>query len=215
MLLRRVCQAFAAGAFVAAAAGAATAGGDCCNAAPAPCAPVTTCKVTCVQYVPERVPVTRTTYKVQCREEAYTAYRCVTVPETRVCTRTDMKPVCETVMETRTVCERVPCTEQRTCWKTCLKTVPVTEVKRVMVDRGHYECRECPAEPTLLERLCHKKNDCGCLKMVTKKVWVPCMVCEEKTVTRCQRVCERVPVTVNVTTCKIIPKTVTVPCTRV
>lgn len=212
MSFRRVCSVLVAGA-VAASVATRAAADSCCN----PCAPVTTCKVSVVEMVPEQVPVTRTTYKTECRQEAYTAYRCEVVPEQRTCTRTVWKPVCETVMETRTVCEKVPVTEQRTCMKTVWKTVPVTETKRVMVDRGHYECRQCPAPPSILDRLCHKKHDCcePCPKMVTKKVWVPCMVCEERCVTTCKRVCEQVPVTVCVTTCKIVPKTITVPCTKV
>jgi len=185
MLLRRVCCLLLAGAFAASAGRAA--GDDCCS----PCAPVTTCKVRVIEMVAEQVPVTRTSYRTECREEAYTAYRCETFTETKPCTRTVYKKVCETVMETRTHCVRVPVVEQRTCYKTVWKSVPVTETRKVMVDRGHYECQTCPAQPSILDRLCHKKNDCcdPCPKMVTKKVWVPCMVCEEKCVTTCKRVC--------------------------
>ena len=82
MLLKRFRNWVAAGALAAPAT--ALAAGDCCN----PCPPVTPCKVTCVEYVPEQVPVTRTTYRTECRQEAYTANRCEWVPETRVCTRT-------------------------------------------------------------------------------------------------------------------------------
>src|SRR5437762_12838469 len=117
MFLRRVCNWVVAGALTAPAA--AVAGGDCCNPCPpAPCAPVTTRKVTCVEYVPEQVPVTRTTYRMECRQEAYTAHRCEMVQQQQVCTKTVMRQVCETVMEQRTVCEAVPVTEQRTCTRT-------------------------------------------------------------------------------------------------
>jgi len=211
MLLRRVCSLLVAGA-VAASVGRA-AGDDCCS----PCAPVTTtCKVRVVEMVPEQVPVTRTSYRTDWREEAYTAYRCETVSETKPCTRTVYRKVCETVMETRTCCVRVPVVEQRTCYRTVWKSVPVTETRKVMVDRGHYECRMVPAQPSLLERLCKKKDDCcePCPKMVAKKVWVPCMVCEERCVTTCKRVCEQVPYTTCVTTWKVEAKTETVPVTR-
>ena len=111
----------------------------------------------------------------------------------------------------------VPVVEQRTCYKTVWKSVPVTETRKVMVDRGHYECQMVEAKPSILERLCHKKNDCcePCPKMVAKKVWVPCMVCEERCVTTCKRVCEQVPYTTCVTTCKIETRTETCPVTRV
>src|SRR5262245_34852979 len=213
MLLRRVCSVLVVGAVAASASGRVAADAGCCS----PCPPVTTCKVTVVEYVPEQVPVTRTTYKVEWKEEAYTAFRCETVPETRTVTRTVMKPVCETVMEARTVCVRVPVTEQRTCFKTVWRTVPVTEVRQVRVDRGHWECQMVTAQPSLLERLCGRKKDCcePCPKMVAKKVWVPCWVCEERTVTTCKRVCEQVPYTVNVTTCKLESRTETVPVTRI
>jgi hypothetical protein len=215
MFLRRVSKLLVAGAVVVTAGRAV--GDDCASPCAAPCPPVTTCKVRVVEMVPEQVPVTRTTYKVECRNEVYTAYRCEVVPETRTCTRTVWKPVCETVMETRTSCVRVPVTEQRTCYKTVWRTVPVTETRKVMVDRGHYECQMVPAQPTLGERFGKKKKDCcePCPKMVAKKVWVPCMVCEEKCVTTCKRVCEQVPYTACVTTCRYETRTHTVPVTRV
>ena len=200
MVLRRVCSLLAAGAVVASAAGRGAA--DCCS----PCPPAPTCKVTVVEYCPVQVPVTRTTYKVECREEAYTAYRCEWTQETRPCTRTVMKPVCETVNETRTVCVQVPVVEQRTCMKTQYVRKTVVEMQRKMVDRGHYECREVPARKSLKDQLaswCGKKDDCcEAPKTVTKRVWVPCMVCEERPVTKCKLVCEQVPHTYCVRTCK-------------
>ena len=187
---------------------AAVAADGCCS----PC-PTTTRKVTCVEYVPEQYTTTRTCYRTECRQEAYTSYRCEMAQEQRTCTKNVMKPVCETVNVEKTVCEVVPVTEQRTCMRTVWKTVPVTVTKKVMVDRGHYECCQVRARRTIADRLCKQNTDC-CPRMETKKVWVPCMVCEDRTVTSCQRVCEQVPHTYTVTTCKTIQKTVTVPCTR-
>jgi hypothetical protein len=213
MVLRRVCSMLAAGAAVALSAGRGSA--DCCN----PCAPAPTCKVTVVEYCPEQVPVTRTTYKVECHPETYTAYKCEYVQETRPCTRTVMRQVCETVNVTRTVCVKVPVVETRTCMTTKWTPTLVTEMVSKMVDRGHWECRECPAPPTWRDRLaklCRKKNDCcdPCPKTVTKRVWVPCMVCETCPVTRCKMVCEQVPHTFTVHTCKTEMRTETVPVTR-
>jgi hypothetical protein len=207
MSLRRICNWLVAGGLVAPSM--ALAAGDCCS----PCAPVTTCKVTCVEYVQEQVPVTRTTYRTECKEEAYTAHRCEWVQQQQVCTKTVYKAVCETVNETRTVCEAVPVTEQRTCTRTVWKTVPVTVTQKVMVDHGHYECCEVRARRTIIDRLCKSNTDC-CPRMESKKVWVPCCVCEDRVVTCCQRVCEQVPYTYCVTTCKMVQKTITVPCTR-
>lgn len=187
---------------------AAAAADGCCS----PC-PTTTCKVTCVEYVPEQYTTTRTCYRTECRQEAYTAYRCEMTQEQRVCTKNVMKPVCETVMVNKTVCETIPVTEQRTGMRTCWKTVPVTVTKKVMVDRGHYECCEVRARRTLCDRIKHENTDC-CPRYETKKVWVPCCVCEDRVVTSCQRVCEQVPYTYCVTTCKVVQKTVTVPCTQ-
>jgi hypothetical protein len=199
MAWRRVCSILVAGATVASTAGRGTA--DCCN----PCPPVQTCKVTVVEYCPVQVPVTRTTYKIECREEAYTGWKCEWVPETRPCTRTVLRPVCETVNETRTVCVKVPVVEQRTCMTTHWVRQQVCEMEKKMVDRGHYECRECPAPPSVRDRLaelCGKKDCNPCPKTVTKRVWVPCWVCEERPVTKCKLVCEQMPHTYCVRTCK-------------
>jgi hypothetical protein len=185
-------------------------GDDCC--APA-CAPATR-TVTCIEYVPEQYQTTRTTYKTECRQEAYTAYRCEMVPETRTRTVTCYKTVSETVMETRTVCVKVPVTEQRTVMKTCTKMVPCQETVMVKVDRGHWECKQVEVHHPL-RGLCHR-NDCcpPCPEYKTKKCWVPCVVCEPKTVCRMKCVTECVPTTVCVTTCKIEQRTETCPVTR-
>src|SRR5207248_5914047 len=60
------------------------------------------------EWVPEPCTYTRTTYKTECRQEAYTAYRCEVVPETKTRTVCHMRRVCETVMETRCTTVRVP-----------------------------------------------------------------------------------------------------------
>jgi len=191
-------------------------GDDCC--APA-CPPAPACRtVTVVEYVPEQYQTTRTTYKTECRQEAYTAYRCEMVPETRTRTVTCYKMVPETVMETRTYCVKVPVTEQRTVMKTCTKMVPVQETVMVKVDRGHWECQQVEVHHAFrdgMRKLCHK-NDCcePCPEYKTKKCWVPCIVCEPKVVCRMKCVTECVPTTCCVTTCKIETKTETCPVTR-
>src|SRR5207248_7195525 len=82
--------------------------GDCCS--PAPCAP-TWCQI---EWVPETYQTTRTTYRVECKEEAYTAFRCECVPETRTRTCTTYRMVPETRTESCTVCVCVPTIEERT-----------------------------------------------------------------------------------------------------
>lgn len=206
MTLRRFCQWVVAAAVLAPTIALAD---DCC---PTPCAP-TTCKVTCIEYVQEQVPVTRTTYRTECRDEAYTAYRCEMATEQRVVNRMVMRPVTETVNEVRTICESVPTTETRTYMKTVWRTVPVTTTQRVMVDRGHYESCQVRARRTILDRLCHRNTDC-CPRMECRKVWVPCCVAEDRVVTCCQRVCEQVPCTYTVTCCRMVQRQVTVPVTR-
>jgi hypothetical protein len=173
--------------------------------AAAPCAPPMQ-KVCVTEWVPETYQTKRTVYRTECREETYTAYRCETVMEKRV----------------RTVCVSVPHLETRTVMRTHWTCRPVTTVERKCVDRGHYECREVPCEPGLMDRLrkCFKKNDCcaDCCPPPTKtvKVWVPCMVWEERPVTRMERVCEQRPETITVTVCRTETRqeTCDVPVTR-
>ena len=187
--------------------------GDPC----APAAPATTTIRVC-EWVPEQVPVTRTVYRQQCREECYTAYRCQMVPETRTCNVTCYRQVCETVMVPKTTCVRVPCVEMRT--QMCTRTVckQVTEMRTKCVDRGHYECREVPVGPSLFERLCHKNDCCNpcppCPRTKTVRCWVPCMVTECYPVCRTVRVKECYPVTKQVCTYKTQYQTTMVPCTR-
>jgi hypothetical protein len=153
------------------------------------------------EMVPETYQATRTVYRMQERQETYTAYRTETVPETR----------------TRTVTVNVPVCEERTVMQSHWTCKPVCHVERKCVDRGHYECREVPCEPGLLDRLRDwgkkRKNNCcdpcadpcanACPpRTKTVRVWVPCPVWEEKTVTKMERVCEQRPVKVQVTTCR-------------
>jgi hypothetical protein len=173
----------------------------------APCAPQF--RTVCVkEWVPEKYETTRITYERVCREEKYTAYRCECVPETR----------------TRQVCVSVPCVEERTVMKSQWKCVPVTQVVRKCVDKGHYECKEVPCGPSFLERLresfrCKDGcNDCcenrcePCPRTKTVKVWVPCPTWEEKTVCCTKRVCEKIPVKCQVKVCKTQVKTETYTC---
>jgi len=184
-------------------------------AQPGPAAPAAPCppqyRTVCEKvWVPETYQTTRTVYERVCRQENYTAYRCECVPVTR--TRT--VPVCRQIPEVkevvRHVCTYVPVVENRTVMKTQWTCVPVTRVVRKCKDEGHYECREVPCGPTLRERLaklCHRCNDCceeQCQPVRTKtvKVWVPCPVWQEHSVTCMKRVCQHIPVTCQVTVCK-------------
>jgi len=184
---------------------------DCC--APAPC----TQTVTCTEWVPEQFQTTRTVYRTEYRQEAYTAYRNECFPETktRVCTVYKSIPEVKTV--TNMVCERVQVCEDRTVMQSCVSYKPVTKVVRKCVDRGHYECREVPCEPSWRDRArkCFRKksNDCcePCCPPPTKtvRVWVPCPTWVEETVTCCERVCELRPVTCKVTCWKTVQRPVT------
>jgi hypothetical protein len=178
---------------------------DC---APAPCAP--TYRTVCVkEWVPEKYQCTRTVYKTECKTETYTAYRCETVPETRTRTCTVYERVPEVRTVVRHVCENVPTVETRTIQERVVTCKPVTKTVRKCVDHGHYECREVPCHSkefrNTLHRLCHR-NDCceeACEPATkTVRVWVPCPVWEEHTVTVNERVCEYRPKIIQVTVCK-------------
>jgi len=178
---------------------------------PAPSAPQYR-TVSVQEWVPETYPSTRTTYSTESKQETYTAYRCESTPEvrTRVCTVYHQVP--ETKTCTRTVCVCVPCVEERTVMQNHVTCKPVTHMVRRCVDKGHWECREVPCEPSCKERLrkCfRKKKDCcdscePCCPPPTKtvRVWVPCKVWEEVPVTSMERVCESRPVVCKVTTYK-------------
>jgi hypothetical protein len=160
------------------------------------------------EWVPEPYETTRTVYTTECKEEKYTAYRCEyeCVEKTRVCTVYDRVSEVQTIM--KKVCVSVPCWEERTVMKTCVKKVPETHMVRKCVDKGHYECQEVPCGPSLMDHVkkwC-SKDCCECepcpVRTKTKKVWVPCPVWEEHPVTCWKKVVECVPVTCKVKVCK-------------
>jgi hypothetical protein len=159
------------------------------------------------------VTCTRTSYRVECRQETYTAYRCECVPETRTRTCTVYKNVPEVKTVTRSYCVCVPVVEERTVMRAHVTCKPVTTTCRRCVDHGHYECREVPCHERhckgLLTGLFHKHHGCcdDCCEPCppptkTVKVWVPCKVWEEVPVTRMERVCEYRPEVCKVTTYK-------------
>lgn len=152
------------------------------------------------EWVPEAFTYTRTTYKTECRQEAYTAYRCEVVPEVKTRTVCCMKRVCETCMETRCYTVRVPYCETYTEMRSCRRKVEYTEMRSRTVDHGHYECCSVPAGGGLFG-FCKKKggdccDPCACQPMKTVQKWVPCKVtecypvCKTKWVTECVPVCK-------------------------
>jgi hypothetical protein len=180
-----------------------------------PAAPAPQYRTVCVtEWVPETYQCTRTAYRTECKQETYTAYRCECVPETRTRTCTVYKKVPEVRTETRTVCVSVPHVEERTVMQTYVTCKPETVMVRTCVDRGHWECKEVPCEPSCRDHfkgMFHHKKQCGdCCepcepcppKMKTVKVWIPEKVWEEKPVTCMKRICEQRPVTCKVTVCK-------------
>ena len=181
-------------------------------AAPAadPCAPQY--RTVCVkEWAPETYQATKVVYDRVCKEEKYTAYRRETVPETKTRQVTVYRQVPKVKEVVRHVCVTVPVVEERTVMKTHWTCVPETKVVRKCVDKGHYECKEVPCGPSFMDRLkkCFHRNDCcddrcePCVvRTKTVKVWVPCPVWEEHTVTCMKRVCEHIPVKCQVTVCK-------------
>lgn len=177
------------------------------HCAPAPTAPCTrTIQVT--ECVPEYYKVKRTCYRYECRQEKYTAFKCVSVPTWQERTCCVVKRIPETVWETRRVCVQVPVCEERVVMKPCYKYVQETCMVKKCVSRGHWECRTECAKPHFLARLCHRNNDCcdpcapQCCKTRTRKVWVNCPVYQDCPVTRCRKVCEMVPHKCIVKTCR-------------
>src|SRR5205085_3024587 len=119
------------------------------------------------EWVPEQYQCTRTVNKTECRTEAYTAYRCETVQETRQSNVTTCRTVNEVQKVTECVTECVPVCEERATMQSHWVCRPVTKAVTKCVDRGHYECCEVPCGPTFGERLhklcgSHKhKHGCG------------------------------------------------------
>jgi hypothetical protein len=154
------------------------------------------------EWLPEQYQCTRTSYRTECRTEAYTAFRCECVPEVRqrVCTVYRMVPEVKEVC--RKVCVSVPYCEERTVMQTVCVCKPVTKIVRKCVDKGHWECVEVPCKPKR-KWFGHKHDDCcdPCCPPPTKtvRVWVPCKVWEEYPVTSIEKVKECRPVVVKVT----------------
>jgi len=139
-------------------------------------------------------------------QEAYTAYRTETVPETRTRNVTTYKTIHEQETRTRCVTKYEKHCEPRTTCKQVWHSVPVTVMKTRTVDKGHWECQCVEAGPSLCDRLkamCGKKDDCccECPRYETKKVWIPCKVCEEYPCTTYEKKCEIVHNTEMVTVC--------------
>lgn len=158
------------------------------------------------EWVPETYQTTRTSCRMEQRQETFTAYRTECTPETRTRTFTVNRMVPEVQTRVITVAHSVPVCEQRTIMQAHWTCKPVTHVVRKCVDMGHYECREVPCGPTLCERikkLC-SRNCCEdpCPKTKIEKVWCPNKVWVETPVTKMERVCEHRPVTVTVNTCR-------------
>lgn len=159
------------------------------------------------------------TYKVEYRQEAYTAYKWECTPETRTRTCTTWKRVPEVRTVTECVCVNVPCVQERTVMQTSVCCKPVTRIVRKCVDRGHWECRQVPCDSGWGRGNCchhrrhHRRHGCGCEESCcessccapptrTVRCWVPCKEWVECPVTCMQRVCECHPVTCKVTVCK-------------
>ena len=215
MLLKPVRASFLIGLVAAAAVAPARASnhgdGDCGPSAAAPAAPATQ-TVTCTEWVPENYTTTRTAYRWECKQEAYTCYRCEYTNETRTRTCTYYERVPEVQTRTRCVCTMVPTVEQRTCLRPQYSYVNETKMVCKTVDRGHYECREVydgwADFRNRLGKLCHRRNDCcepcePCAPPTRlKKVWVPCKETVQCPVTCCRKVCTMVPETRQVTVCR-------------
>jgi hypothetical protein len=159
--------------------------------------------VTCTEWVPEHYNTTRTCYRYECRQEAYTCYRCEYSQETRTrtCTTFERVPECQT--RTRTVCTMVPAVEERTCMRPHYSYVTETKMVCKTVRHGHWECREVYCFSRDLQhrlgRLCHRHDCCDCCQPCcerptrTKRVWVTCCETVQCPVTCCRKVCTMVP----------------------
>ena len=131
MFWQRVRFALLVGALTVGAVPSAQAWHSCCAA---PCAP-TAC---CTEWVREPYTTTRTCYRTEYKQEAYTAYRCECVPVTRTYTCTVYKQVPEVQTVMRTVCVTVPVVEERTVMQAHWTCKPVTCTVRKCVDQGHW-----------------------------------------------------------------------------
>jgi hypothetical protein len=165
---------------------------------PAPGCQVVTRKVLVTECVPQQYEATRTVYKVEVKEEKYTAYKCVVTPteQTRKVTVLTRVPETHDVVVTRLEC--VPAQEEREITKLVPKTVEVTtNVTRCVDKGGHYECHEVPCG-----------RCCGSCKVVS--CYVPNLVTETVPVKCLKTVCEPVKEKVMVTVSKLVEKKETV-----
>jgi len=173
------------------------------------------CTIKVKKWVDEPYECTKTTYKVECKEEKYTAYKCETVPVEKTRTVTVCKTIPETKVEKRTVVTCVPTVEERTHMENHWTCKKVCVMEKKCVDKGHYECKEVPCGPSISERL-HTAfhhgcdDDCNkceaCPRTKTVRVWVPCPTYIDCPKTKTERVCESKPVTCKVTVYKKVEK---------
>jgi hypothetical protein len=193
--------------------------GEALKTAPTPAPAQQFCTVYVKELVAEPYTCTKTVYKTESKEEKYTAYKCVQVPVEKTRTVTVYKTVAETKPVTRKVVTCVPTVEERTTMQSHWVTHKVTVMEKKCVDKGHYECKEVPAGPSIGERIHHltAKKSCGCEdacapacdpcpRMKTVKCWVPCPTTIEVPKCKTERVCETKPVTCKVTVYKRVEK---------
>jgi hypothetical protein len=177
-----------------------------------PCGPATR-TIQCTEYVPETYVVKRTSYKVVCKQEEFTTCKWQCVPEVRERCVTKRVPVMTT--ETRKVCKTVTVNEERTCMKTCYKSVQETVMCKHLVSLGHWECKSYqPLFTGLFHNSCDPCNTCNscnsCNTCKTRKVWVCCPQYQECPKTVCKKVCYQVPVKTCHPVCKRIEEVQTV-----
>ncbi len=168
--------------------------------------------------VPETYTTKRIAHKQVCTQETYQTFRCETVPvtKTRTVTCYVRQPVVKPVV--RTVCERVPCVEERTVMRPHYSYVNETVMKSRRVDRGYWECVEVPDHfrnfcNGLRHRFGHR-NDCcepcpPCPATRTVKRWHACWTTECYPCTVCRKVCEMRPEVCRVTVCRTVTKQIT------
>jgi hypothetical protein len=165
--------------------------------------------VTCTEWVRENVPVKRTVYRVECRQEQYDTCRCERVPVCKERVVCCVKKVPCWSEQTRKVCCKETVYEERMVNKTCYKTVQETCMKKQLVRMGHWECREvCPVFGGGNGGLfgghghhggcnsgcgdsCGNNNNCceTCRPTRTHQHWVHCPEYRECPVTVCKKVC--------------------------
>src|ERR1700722_226346 len=147
-----------------------------------------------------------TEYRTAYREEKYTGYREICVPETRTYTTTCYQSVPEYKDVVRTVCVPVTTCEERVVYKKQVICKQVTEYKTKKVNHGYWECCEVPVTDWFAAFRKHGCNDCcePCVKTRTKKVWHNNWVCETYPVCRTVHETICVPTTCKVQVCKMV-----------